>query len=309
VLFMLSFLQAAVGTFFNPARASLAQKPVRPELRLQAGSVSQTTTVLAGLAGSAFAGLLYGLSKSFWLGLTFDAATFLVSFALVMAVRAAQHDRPASADPGTNVLTELLEGLRVITRNRLLLGLLIASGVTMLGFGTINVLFVLVVVNSLKVPPEWLGAIEGAQTVGMITSGVLIVRFASRINARTVCVVALLLSALTVGSGLTSNVIVFAMIMTGFGLIIEPISAAGGALAQQNTSNENMGRVGSTFGTVSGVASLLSMGLAGGLAATLGIQNIFFIAGGVIAIAAIACIPLLQPATAKTRPSTLNSEV
>jgi MFS family permease len=302
LIYTLSFLQATVGTFFNPARAALTQALIPSEQLLEAGSISQTAMVLSSVAGSAFAGVLYGLTQSFWLAFVIDAATFLISFTLVLAVRAQHQSRASNDDQKTSPFKELLEGLQVIQRSRSLIGLLVATGVTMLGLGAVNVLFVPLLINVLKLPPVWLGAIEGAQTVGMILGGVFLMGTISKVNTGWLIVVGLIaLAVLVVGIGLAANVIVFAVVMFGIGLVLVPLSAASGAMMQQMVSNEMMGRVSSSFNVVTGAASLLSMALAGTLGTIIGLRNVFLVAGMIVALAAVVSAMLLLVPERKTR--------
>jgi MFS transporter, DHA3 family, macrolide efflux protein len=288
LIYVLSFLQATVGTFFGPARGALMQKLIPKEQLLEAGSISQTSVVISSLAGSAFAGILYGLTQSFWLAFVVDAATFLISFALVWAVNAPKHEARAESNGVASIFRELLEGFRVITQNRFLIALLVAGGVTMFGFGAVNVLMVPLMINILKVPPVWLGALEGAQTGGMILGGVFLTGLASRLNINWVIVLGLAgMSVLTAGMGLASNVIVFSLVMFGFGLIVVPLNSAAGAMMQKIVSNDMMGRVGSSFNVVVGGTNLISMGLTGTLGAGIGLQNVFLVSSAVVALAAI----------------------
>jgi MFS family permease len=302
LIYVLSFLQATVGTFFNPARTALTQELIPPEQLLEAGSISQTAMVLSSVAGSAFAGVLYGLTQSFWLAFAVDAGTFLISFGLVLMVRAQHQARANNEGEKTSPFKELLEGLQVIQRSRSLIGLLVATGVTMLGLGAVNVLFVPLLINVLKVPPVWLGAIEGAQTAGMIFGGVFLMGMISKVNTSWLIVVGLAaLAVLVAGIGLAANVIVFATVMFGTGLVLVPLSAASGAMMQQMVSNELMGRVSSSFNVVTGAASLLSMALAGTLGATIGLRNVFLISSVIVAFAAVVSAMLLLVPEGKTR--------
>ena len=301
LIYVFSFLQATVGTFFNPARTALVQELVSPEQLLEAGSISQTSMVLSSLAGSAFAGVLYGLTQSLWLAFVVDAATFLVSFALVLAVRAQHQARASNEAEKTSPLKELLEGLQVIQRSRTLIALLVASGVTMLGLGAVNVLFVPLLINVLKVPPVWLGAVEGAQTAGMILGGVFLMGMVSKVNTGKLIVLSLAaLSVLVAACGLAANVIVFSVVMFGVGLVIVPLNSAAGAMLQKSVNNEIMGRVSSSFNVVTGGSSLLSMALAGTLGASIGLQNVFLISSVIVALAAVVSAMLLLVPDRKT---------
>lgn len=304
LIYALSFLQATVGTFFNPARAALMQELIPQEQLLEAGSISQTSVVISSLAGSAFAGILYGLTQSFWLAFVVDTVTFLISFALVWWVRAPKHETRAEIGNSiASVFRELLEGLRVITSNRLLIALFVAAGVTMFGFGAVNVLLVPLTINVLKVPPVWLGAIEGAQTVGMILGGVFVTSLVSRLNINWLIVLGVAaMSVLTAGMGLAPNVIVFGVVMFGLGLVVVPLNAAAGAMMQQVVSNDMMGRVSSSFNVMAGVSSLISMAFSGLLATAIGLRNVFLVASLIVAMAAVLSAMLLLLPERKAQP-------
>jgi MFS family permease len=297
LLYLLGFLQATVGTFFGPARSALMQKLIPKEQLLEAGSVSQTSVVISSLAGSAFAGLLYGLTQSFWLAFVVDTITFLLSFAFVLAVRVPKLEVVSSLEKATSVFQELREGFRAIAKSRFLIALLVTGGVATFGFGAVNVLLVPLTINVFKVPPVWLGTIEGAQTVGMVLGGVFLVGLASKINPNWLIVSGIAaLSMLTAGIGLAPNVIVFSAMMFGIGLVLVPLSSAAGAMMQQVVANELMGRVSSSLNVVNGVANLISMALAGTLGAAIGLQNVFLVSSVIVALAAILSgILLLLP--------------
>jgi MFS family permease len=297
LLYLLGFLQATVGTFFGPARSALMQYLIPKEQLLEAGSISQTSVVISSLAGSACAGLLYGLSQSFWLAFVIDTVTFLLSFAFVLAVRVPKLDLVSSIEKASGVFQELREGFRAIAGSRFLIALLVTGGVATFGFGAVNVLLVPLTINVFKVPPVWLGTIEGAQTVGMVLGGVFLVGLASRINSNWLIVSGIAaLSLLTAGIGLAPNVIVFSAMMFGIGLVLVPLSSAAGAMMQQVVANELMGRVSSSLNVVNGVANLISMALAGTLGAAIGLQNVFLVSSLIVALAAILSgMLLLRP--------------
>jgi MFS family permease len=90
-------------------------------------------------------------------------------------------------------------------------------------------------------------------------------------------------------------------VLFGVGLVIVPLSSASGAMIQKIVSNELMGRVSSSFNVVTGAASLLSMALAGTLGATIGLRNVFLIAGVIVALAAVLSVMLLLVPERKTK--------
>jgi MFS family permease len=294
VIYVLGAAQATVGTFFGPARGALVQRIVPEDQRLQANSLSQTSIVIAGVIGSSLAGVIIGLTGQFWIAFALDAATFLASFALVLRVRSRPPERHA-AQPKAGALAPLLDGLRVISGNRALSAILIATGVTMFGLGSVNVLFVPFVVNVLKVPVAWLGTLEAAETVGMVVSGAVVVGLASRLRPGNMIVLGLgALAALTAAIGIAPDAVLFGAIMLGFGLAVVPLQAAVGALMQSRVPNPLMGRVGSSFNTVANGANLISMAVAGALGAVIGVRNVFLIGGLIVALAAMLAAWMLR---------------
>jgi MFS transporter, DHA3 family, macrolide efflux protein len=201
----------------------------------------------------------------------------------------------------------LLDGLRVISGNRALSAILIATGVTMFGLGSVNVLFVPFVVNVLKVPVAWLGTLEAAETVGMVVSGAVVVGLASRLRPGNMIVLGLgALAALTAAIGIVPDAVLFGAIMLGFGLAVVPLQAAVGALMQSQVPNELMGRVGSSFNTVANGANLISMAVAGALGAVIGVRNVFLIGGLIVALAAMLAAWMLRDDRSASVPNPTN---
>jgi MFS family permease len=150
LLYLLGFLQACAGAFFNPARSALMPSLVPPEGLLAANSAMQTGSLVAQVLGAGAAGLLVGLFHAYWPAFVIDALTFFFSLLMILLVRVAasqaQNNRPVSARA---IFHELGEGLGLLLRTRVLAGVLVVTAVMMLGLGTVNVLFVPLLANEL----------------------------------------------------------------------------------------------------------------------------------------------------------------
>ena len=168
-------------------------------------------------------------------------------------------------------------------------------GVTMLGLGAVNVLFVPLMVNELKVPTTWFGALEFAQTAGMVLSGGLVAMLAARFKPPgIVCVGAM---ALGVAIGLLSLVAsiwhVLPMLFV-IGAIVTPLQASIATLAQTSVTDDVRGRIGAALNTLVTTASLISMALAGILGDLIGVQNVFVVAGGIGVCAGLAAAAVFR---------------
>lgn len=296
LLYLIGFAQATVGTFFTPARGALTPQLVPRAGLLAANSLAQTSRIICGLLGTAAAGVLIGTLGVFWPAFTLDALTFFISALLVSRIAAASGSaaREGPGD-GRTILRQLGDGLKLIVHTRALLGILVVTSVTMLGLGAVNVLFVPLMVNELKVPTTWFGALEFAQTAGMVLSGGVVALLAARFKPPgMVCVGAM---ALGVAIGLlslaTSIWHVLPMLFV-VGAIVTPLQASIATLSQISVADDVRGRIGASLNTLVTTASLISMALAGILGDLIGVRNVFVVAGGMGVCAGLAAAAVFR---------------
>lgn len=304
LIYTLSFLQAAVGTFFNPARGALLGKVVPAEQMVQASSLAQTTQVIASLLGTTVAGVLIGGSHSestFWIVFGLDALTFAISVVLVALLRTsgAVQIEGSPTNPRA-VLNSILEGLRLIARTPTLLAIMVSAMIAVFGFGAFNVLMVPFMTRDLQIPLTWFGALELASTVGLISAGALSTLLASRLKFNVLIGGGLLVLALaTFPMSLVVNV--WGVIAVSFALTFfsTPLNISIGAFIQTRVPNELLGRVGASLNVVIQSSSLLSMAFAGVLAANIGVRGVFVFSAALCALAGVyALIAFRHEATA-----------
>jgi MFS family permease len=297
VFYVLGFLQAAIGTFFDPAKSALIPDLVGRESLLAANGLSQTTRVLTGVVGSALAGVLVGATGQGWPAFALDAVSFIVSaFFIFRIVVPAHQPRPQAAGSGAGqVLAELVEGLRFIFSQRTLTGVTLTFAVTMLGLGAVNVLFVPFLINILKVPTAALGVVEVAQVVGMIVGSGLAATLATRLKPAQMIVGGVtLLGVLIAGVGASSELWLVLLGLLGVGLVLTPVQAAASTLMQSLVPTEKRGRAMSVINTVITLASVISMGASGVLGDMLGVRQVFYLAGGIAVLSGLVAAFLLR---------------
>ena len=304
LIYTLSFLQAAVGTFFNPARGALLGKVVPAEQMVQASSLAQTTQVIASLLGTTVAGVLIGGSHSestFWIVFGLDALTFAISVVLVALLRTSGTVQIEGSPTNPRaVLNSILEGLRLIARTPTLLAIMVSAMIAVFGFGAFNVLMVPFMTRDLQIPLTWFGALELASTVGLISAGALSTLLASRLKFNVLIGGGLLVLALaTFPMSLVVNV--WGVIAVSFALTFfsTPLNISIGAFIQTRVPNELLGRVGASLNVVIQSSSLLSMAFAGVLAANIGVRGVFVFSAALCALAGVyALIAFRREATA-----------
>ncbi len=303
VMYALGFVHASISTFFTPARMAFVPRIVPAGALLAANSLSQGTRVVASVLGAMAAGVCVGTFGTAWPAFTIDALTFLASFSLILGVRAPSV--PTSPDPGTgdsvlrrhdqprNALAELREGLGVVRRSPTLIGVLVGAGVTMLGLGAVNVLFVPLIIRDLHQPATWLGAVDGAETVSMVLAAGLVGVLASRLRPTTPIILGLagvaVFCALLAGVTELWHVLV---LLFAVGWFVTPLNASISTVVQLATDDARRGRVAAMLHSVMSLANVLSMGFAGVFGDLLGVRVVFVGAAVIVGLGAVAAAAL-----------------
>jgi MFS transporter, DHA3 family, macrolide efflux protein len=293
LMYVLAFVMSAVGTFFNPAKGALIPKMVPQEHLTAANALSQTSLTMAFVLGPALAGATFFLlgAGNEWMAFVLDAISFLVSAVAIWMVRMPKEDtKPAAETPAegsalARVGRELAVGLKALAFNRVIATLSVVFGVTMLGVGALNVLWVSFLKSGFGFTDSaelgWrFAVIDVAFFGGMVIASVLVGNLLSNRPPKDFVVWGLIVAgAATLPIGYLPNYWLVVALMFVVGLAVAPINTGVMTLMQIVVPNNQLGRVGGGMGTVSETASLSSMALAGVLGAMIGIPMVFFIAG------------------------------
>jgi MFS family permease len=299
ILYVLGFLQAAVGTFFEPAKGALIPALVHDQALLSANALSQTTRVVTGVVGSALAGVLIGVAGSGWPAFTLDALSFFVSAGFIARVSVRGTSAGVGGDGSARqALRQLMDGLRFLVAQRLLMTVLVVLSVAMLGIGAVNVLFVPFLVDVLGVPVVALGAVDGAQVAGMVLGSGFVAALATRLKTTQIVVAGIsAIGILMAIIGAAPNVWIVLIALFLLGLCLTPLQAAVSTLMQRTVPDDKRGRAGSALNTAMTLASVISMAAAGVLGETIGIRSVFYAAGGLAVVSGLLAL-LIMPAPA-----------
>lgn len=292
-IYAIAFVQAAIGTVFNPARAAFLPRVVGPEKLLAANSVSQTSRIIFNLLGTGAAGILAAVGDTLAPAFIVDSATFLVSFLLISRIRTG--GAPEAREEPSKVWAEMKSGFGVMISNRPLRAVLVSLSVTMLGLGAVNVLFVPFLIEDLMVSEAFLGAIEASQVAGMVISGAIVAILAVRLRSSSLVSIGLVgvgvFVAAISGTGAVWQVMVLLFLV---GLSVGPVQAGANTLSQTLIDDSMRGRVGGALNTLVSAANVASMGLAGVAAAAIGTRNVFLVSGGVVFLAGLLALWLFR---------------
>lgn len=306
IVLALACLQAAIGTFFSPARAALIPRVVPSEGLLAANSLGQMSRVIGSVLGLAITGAVAGSTGSIWPAFVLDALTFIASVAIVSRVereigRIDVDTKTAARARGMR--GSVADGLRTIGRSRSLVAVLSGITVTMLGAGAIYVLFVPFVVRDLAANPVWIGPIEGSQSASMIFASIILGMLGSRLRVSSLFTIGLAGVAVCIASlSITNTPWMVMLVLFAQGWFFLPVQATTMTIVQQATTDEVRGRVVGAIGSSTQTAMILSMAASGVLSDAFGIRAVFLISGSIIGIGAVVAWVLLRSAAGQLRP-------
>jgi MFS family permease len=288
IAFVLAFAEAAIGTFFRPARGALVPRVVPPEGLLAANSASQISNVIAYLVGTGLAGFIVGVSGDVWPAFVIDALTFVASALIVWRVSPelgrARGEHGAESGIGSSVGV----GLRTIGASRVLLATVAGTALAMLGLGAVNVLFVPFLINTLHESAAWAGPIQAAQTASMILAGALVATLAARLSSQRIITIAMVaIAALCFGLAVAPNVQALLILLFLAGWFVTPLQAATSTILQTNAADHVRGRVLAAFQAATSTTTILSTAAAGILADVIGVREVVGLAGVVVGVGAV----------------------
>ncbi|MDQ3706148.1 MAG: MFS transporter [Chloroflexota bacterium] len=193
-LFAVAMLVEALSLFFSVAYRSYLPTLIPREQLVDGNSKLSAGGSVAEISGPAVGGVLVQwLTAPF--ALLFDAASFLVSALFLGAIRTSEPP-PAPPDERKSVRMEIVEGLQVVLRNRVLRALAACSG-TFTFFGNFfHALYVLYAVRDQGIPPGIVGVLVGAGGAGALVGAVLVGPVTRRFGVGPTLICSLTFSAL-----------------------------------------------------------------------------------------------------------------
>lgn len=312
IIYVVIILKSTLGNFMGPAENALLPKLVGEDHLTTANALNTLNNTLARLIGPALGGLVFA-SLGFTYSILIDTASFVIAGTMIGLIAAprsitrAQVDESADESKKPNVWRELIEGLRLVGRKRLILALFLFMGVAMLSEGLFEVMVIPYITDVLRGGSEELGLLFMVQAIGGLLGGVVIGRLGKRLNvANLIGPGVFVLGLMTL---LTFNVPVFYLDMLFF-LLVGPavvgMETGIQTLLQIHVEDRYRGRVFGSFGTVIFLAILagqLVASLAGGSTGPIPLMTtggIITMATGVVAFVLLARMlntrkPSLQP--------------
>ena len=235
--------------------------------------LSQAGSTAALIVAPALGGLLTGAYGA-RVPLLVDAATFLVIAAAGLLVRTRREvGRPAGHERRRG-------GYRLVRDDPMLVALLTMISLFALLGGTVNVIEVYLVRDTLHSTATWYGLVGGAWAVGALLGSMLGGRWRSAFAlVRAVLATSAVLSLSTVGFAAAPEVGWLLPVAVAGGAANGVLNVGVGALAMMRAAEHVRGRISATVSGVTSAAMIGAYVLGGALAASASPRQIYLIAG------------------------------
>lgn len=297
LLYVVSFVYGSCVTVYQGARAGLLMAMLPVDRIGEANGLLQSSNQAMRLAAPLVGAGLFAVAGGPAVAVL-DAATFLASAALLLALRSPDLERRTDE---VRFVAELREGLAHIAKTPSLRRLTAGTAVVMLLVGMQEVLIFAVIDQGLGRPPEFLGVIATAQGVGAIVAGIVagwVLRGIGELRAIAVASFAAAAGLLLFGTAILPLVLVAAV---GFGVANTLFVVAYTTVMQIRTALEMQGRVMTAVEAIITLPFLASIAIGAAIVDTLDVQAIYV--AEALGMALVAVYFLRSPAEPQPTPS------
>lgn len=310
LVYTVAFAQSVLTQFFDPAENALLPNLVGEENLFSANSLNALNNNLARLIGPTLGGAVaIGLGLP-WVVLI-DAGSFLTAALLIGLIRQPKRAATATAPPVAAlsfmaIWRELLAGLQLILRQRLVTILFAIAAITAVGEGVISVLFIPFVTRVLGGEALELGWLMSAQAIGGLIGGVIIARLGTRIKPRALLgfssiVFGLIDLAIFNYPAFFPGIAIALVLFVAVGLPSAAFGASYSTLLQSIVEDEYRGRIFGALNTTFALLMLGGMGLASvagdvlGIVPVINIQGYGYVMAGLLALALLRRVQTISP--------------
>jgi MFS family permease len=310
VLGLAGFGLGCAEVIFGNAAQAVLPALVPPELLPKANASQQISlTVGESFVGPPVGSLLFAAAAALPFGL--DAASFAGSAALVATLpRSPKTSQTTEQATRTKIRTQITEGLRWLTRHRLLRVVAVLLGVYNFANQMGQAILVLLATQTLHVGTRGYGFLLSAVAVGSVIGGLVSPALTRRLGfLPSLMIGGAIDAAVFVGIGLAPDPAVAAVMLAGQGFAVVMWNVVTVSLRQQIVPPDLLGRVNSVYRML-GWGLMPAGALAGGFVAhAAGLRAPYVVAGVLCGLSMLAAFPLLLSATrAPAKPATRRGE-
>jgi flavin reductase (DIM6/NTAB) family NADH-FMN oxidoreductase RutF/predicted MFS family arabinose efflux permease len=282
IAFTISFFYAV----FGPAMEALLPDLLKDENDLLVAnsltSAANSATVIIGPVIGGFVIAQMGLHAAFFL----DAFTFLISAVIIWGIKIPQTQNRKKNS--SRLRQDWLDGFKFIRQHPTILWLILITALPMLVIGVHGSLLVVYAREFLRVGSEGLGYLTGAIGIGTLAGSLGLGIFGAGKRKDTLIQIGLVVCGLLlVLFGFTTVLWLAVLIRCVYGVSHTLYKTSADTMLQEEVPTQLRGRILSIRATLRDSALLLSAGLAGLFADSLGAERIFMAVGGLLLVVGI----------------------
>jgi MFS family permease len=268
VLYLAVFALGTAETLFDSAAMAVLPAVVSAEELEEAnGRLFGAQLAANSFVGPPLGGLLFAAAAA--LPLFVDAATFLVSAAVLMTVRVTTPERSLSQ----SLMADMAEGLRFIWSHSVIRAFAVGAGVINLSFTAANAILVLFAREELGLRGAGFGLLLAGGAVGSVAGTVVAGRVARAMGRRAAVLASVVgFSASLAVLAATSNAVVAGAALACFGLFGEVWNVIAVSYRQSAVPERLLGRVMATYRVIAYGAFPVGALLGGALGQAVGLR-------------------------------------
>lgn len=299
LIYLTTFLQAAIGQFFQPAKNAVIPQLVDEQDLVPANSLSAVSDSLTRLVGPLMGGVMFAA-----LGLNAvvlaDVASFFASAALIVLIvlpNPGSEPTDGPEEPGQQIgkfWREWIDGLRLVRFDRMLGPLFVVLAIFSLADSMLTTLLVAFVKDAMHGGSEQLGWLLASQGVGGLLGGLALTKLGGRIAPARLIATACLVDGLLLL--LIFNVPIYELalgIIFLAGIVMVGAIVSINTLLQSGAANEFRGRVFGAFATTQSLMRLVGIVVAGSAAEVVGIIPVLDASAAMWVLAGVLCVMLM----------------
>ena len=277
-LYVVTFVEGCLGALFNAAYPAYVPSLIGVDRVVDGNSKLATSSSLAEIGGPGLAGALVQLVSAPF-AILVDAVSFAVSAVSLLLIRTPEPARPARTTT-TAIRFEIVEGLRLVRHDRILLPIALRSAVAHVAGSFYGVLYTIYLIDDLHLSPFLLGIVISAGGVGSLVGSLFAARAIRRFGlgpaliwTATGAAALGILTPLAQGPVLLATIMVFIPQLFGDGLqTIEGVAEL--SLIQGLSPDRLLGRVNATLEVLShGIAYPIGALSAAAVAGVIGVRG------------------------------------
>jgi MFS family permease len=187
-VWMLWVAAASLGVaevFFDNASQAMVPSIVPVEALEKANGRRFASEVAANsFVGTPIGSVLFVVAM--WLPFGFDAASFAAAAVLVLTLPVVTTPRPLAAEQPRRLRVDIAEGMSWLWHHKVLRGLAVAAGLSVVGMQMTAAIFVLFAKDLLHLSDRWYGALIAIGAIGAIAGGLVAERLTRRFGSLSI---------------------------------------------------------------------------------------------------------------------------